>query len=305
MPPFVLAHLSDPHGTTPAAGGPRALCNKRLSGWLSWHLNRKRHHRKEVLEALLEDLSAQAPAHVVVTGDLVNLALPAEFAEAARWLRRLGTPERVSLVPGNHDAYVRVPAAAGWGLWDAYMAPDPSRAPSRGEALRARFPWVRVRAGVALVGLCSALPTAVFRATGRLGPEQLARLEETLVHTGEAGLLRTVLVHHPVLDQGVKRRKSLLDAAELRAVLARAGAELVLHGHRHRFSVGHVPGPGGPIPVVGVRSASYPGPPEDRRAQYHLYELPGSDAPDPRVRLRIRAYDASSGRFVAATSREL
>ncbi|MFX7212897.1 metallophosphoesterase, partial [Acinetobacter baumannii] len=76
-------------------------------GYLNW--KRKRHmvHRREVLGELVADMHAQQPDHIAVTGDLVNIALPLEFAEARRWLESVGTPEDVSLVPGNHDAYVR------------------------------------------------------------------------------------------------------------------------------------------------------------------------------------------------------
>ena len=52
-------------------------------------------------------MQAQSPDHIAVTGDLVNLALEAEFAPAQAWLRGVGEPHGVSAIPGNHDAYVR------------------------------------------------------------------------------------------------------------------------------------------------------------------------------------------------------
>jgi len=42
-----------------------------------------------------------------VTGDLTNLALVSEFGAARERLKRLGDARDVSIVPGNHDAYVR------------------------------------------------------------------------------------------------------------------------------------------------------------------------------------------------------
>ena len=117
------------------------------------------------------------------------------------------------------------------------------------------MPRLRVRAGVALVGVSSAVPTPPGSARGRIGERQLARLEQVLTQAGEDGLARVVLVHHPVLA-GAPRRKALADAPRLRAVLARAGAELVLHGHLHRASLGATAGPTGPIPVLGAPSAS-------------------------------------------------
>lgn len=114
---FILAHLSDPHVPTRLAPGVAALMSKRLLGYLSWRYRRSRIHRREVLDALERDLDDQRPDHVAVTGDLVNISLPAEFANAAEWLGGLGRCERVTVVPGNHDAYVSVPWTQSWALW--------------------------------------------------------------------------------------------------------------------------------------------------------------------------------------------
>ena len=78
-----------------------------MLGYLNWTRNRHKYHRREVLDALVSDLQAQSPDHIAVTGDLVNLALEAEFAPARAWLESVGPPNRVTAIPGNHDAYVR------------------------------------------------------------------------------------------------------------------------------------------------------------------------------------------------------
>ena len=59
---------------------------------------------RDVLDALVSDMQAQQPDHVAVTGDLVNLALDAEFNPARQWLEGVGDPADVTVVPGNHDA---------------------------------------------------------------------------------------------------------------------------------------------------------------------------------------------------------
>jgi 3',5'-cyclic AMP phosphodiesterase CpdA len=100
-----FAHLSDPHLTSPAGVAPRDLLGKRALGYLPWRLRRRAHHREAVLTALLRDLTERDVDHVVVTGDLTNLGFPAELAEARRWLTRVGPPARLTVVPGNHDAY--------------------------------------------------------------------------------------------------------------------------------------------------------------------------------------------------------
>src|SRR5437016_8646903 len=103
---FVLAHLSDPHLGPLPTPRLRDLAGKRAFGFINWHRNRRHRHLPYVLDILTRDLAAAAPDHIAVTGDLVNIALAAEFPPARQWLARLGTPEHVTLVPGNHDAYV-------------------------------------------------------------------------------------------------------------------------------------------------------------------------------------------------------
>lgn len=121
---FVLAHLSDPHLGPLPQPEVRELASKRLVGYINWRRSRHRVHRRDTLDAITRDLHGTQPDHVAITGDLVNIALPAEFAHARRWLETLGRPADVSVVPGNHDAYV---AAAGLHrdrLWLPYMGGD-------------------------------------------------------------------------------------------------------------------------------------------------------------------------------------
>ena len=171
-PMFRVAHLSDLHAT-PARAGLPALAGKRFFGWLSWQLRRRHAHQSGVLDALLADLHREAPDQIVVTGDLTNVAGEEEFPAARTWLERIGPPERVSIVPGNHDAYVRVAPERGVGLWRDYIASDAGDADP---APSDEFPTLRVRGALAVVGLSSAVPTPLFQARGRIGAGQLGRL---------------------------------------------------------------------------------------------------------------------------------
>lgn len=276
------------------------LASKRLLGWLSWRIKRRHQYRAHVLEALLRDLRATAPDHLAVTGDLTNVALPEEFEEARRWLARLGPPHAVTLIPGNHDAYVRVPEARSWALWSDYLASDAAGSEllaelwGREKAGSLVFPTLRLVGPLALVGLCSAVPTAPGLATGRLGRPQLGRLAELLAELGARGMPRVLLVHHPPEPGVVAPRRALRDAGALGDVLRGSGAELVLHGHLHRTRIGSLPGPSGAIPVVGVRSASHVGGRPGRVARYHLYRL---DPERRRFTLHAREYCAESDGF--------
>jgi 3',5'-cyclic AMP phosphodiesterase CpdA len=262
---FVLAHVSDLH----MAGRPRLaeLVGKRGLGFINWHRKRKYIHRPDVLAAITGDLTAQARDHVAVTGDLVNFSLAEEYQRAAAWLATLGPPREVSVVPGNHDTYVRGSEAAPAAFWADYM---------RGDDGLDRFPYLRRRGDVALIALSTALPTGPFMATGRLGSRQLARLADVLDQT--RGLFRVVLIHHPPQSPWRRHLRRLIDAPQLRAVLAAQGAELLLHGHDHRRAVIWLDGPQGTkIPAIGVPSASARAPHggEDG-AGYNIFRIDGT-----------------------------
>lgn len=261
---FRLAHVSDVHlGPLPRASLAELAC-KRITGFLSWQLRRRRVHRTDVLEATVAALAAARPDHWVVTGDLVNISLPAEFERARDWLERLAPPERATVIPGNHDAYVAGAAEVHWPLWQPWMA---------GAGGPDAFPFFRRVGPLLLVGLSSAVPRPWGDAAGLLGRDQLARLEGRLAEAHRAGLCRVVLVHHPPVGGWSPARKALLDAGELRTLLAREGAELVLSGHDHRLEVGALSGPDGPVPVIAAPSASLADVEPARRGGGLLYTI--------------------------------
>jgi 3',5'-cyclic AMP phosphodiesterase CpdA len=262
---FVLAHLSDPHLAPIPKPRLAELIGKRATGFLNWQRKRRSMHRTEVLECVVADLEAQAPDHIAVTGDLVNIALAGEFAPARAWLERLGSPADVTLVPGNHDAYVRRTAQHSALHWGDYMRGDDG----------ASFPFVRRRRPLTLIGLSTAVPTAPLLATGRLGPDQLKKLAGLLEQYGNGDSFRVVLIHHPPSSKRSRHLKRLVDGAALRDALARHGAELVIHGHDHVSSLTYLEGPRRPIPVVGVPSASEAPPGEHDPAGYNLYRIDG------------------------------
>jgi len=306
---FSLAHLSDLHATPVVVDNPLQLLNKRFFGWLSWQLRRHRYHRRSVVDALLEDLRQMAIDHLVVTGDLTNLSLASEFGAARERLKQLGDPRDVSLVPGNHDAYVRIAQSASWKLWWDYLESDePVGAAPLGSDPRDPFPTLRIRGPLAMVGLCSALPTRLFDASGTVGDAQLDRLEQLLRRLAETDFCRVISIHHPITSGATHSRRWLRDAGSLREVIRRTGADLVVHGHNHRTLVEAIEGPEGAIPVVGVRSASDLGQREERRAQYHVYAIErNSTGAGSRFKivLRIRGYDPAARRFAAESEQLL
>ena len=279
---FTLAHLSDPHLPPLPAARLRDLAGKRALGYFNWTRNRHKYHRREVLDALVADMQAQRPDHIAVTGDLVNLALEAEFTLARAWLESVGTPQRVTVVPGNHDAYVRATRHRFTGAFAQYLRGDIA-------ADGATFPFVRRRGPLALIGVSSAVPTPPLMATGRLGRAQLDALDRHLAQMSADDAFRVLLVHHPLHSDS--RMKRLTDSKALRAVLKRRGVELVLHGHDHIHSTMWLEGADRQIPAVGVPSASALAHRHYPAAAYNLFSI-ARDGNQGRCVQTVRAIDA-------------
>jgi 3',5'-cyclic AMP phosphodiesterase CpdA len=271
---FTLVHLSDVHLGPILGFHPRHWNIKRGLGFLNWQRGRRFVHRREVADVIAADALAQRPDHIAVTGDLANLGLPGEYAGALGWLQALGPPDRVSVVPGNHDIYSgRLGGASCLETWAPYM-----RASDAGATSPATFPYLRRLGRIALVGFNSSMPTPPFVAAGRLGETQIARASEMLAELGAAGLVRVVLIHHPPLPGQAPPRRALADAAAFADALARAGAELVLHGHNHRDMLAWVDHAGRQVPVLGVASASAArAHKQEPPARYHLIRIRPTD----------------------------
>jgi 3',5'-cyclic AMP phosphodiesterase CpdA len=252
---FTLAHLSDIHLSPMPPARRVELMSKRILGYVNWHRGRKLVHRREILDLLTRDIVERKPDHIAVTGDLVNLGLPEEFVRASEWLHHLGPPSRVTAIPGNHDAYVRLHPERGTGHWQPYMQSN-----NAGELLvptpPTLFPFVRRFGDVAVVALSSAVPTMPFVAAGKIGTLQRGLLAEALARLGREGLFRVVLIHHPPLPGQASWRRGLRDAGRTTRVIKQNGAELVLHGHDHRQTVHEIDTVSGPAAIVGVPSAS-------------------------------------------------
>jgi 3',5'-cyclic AMP phosphodiesterase CpdA len=266
---FRLAHLSDVHlGPVPNLR-LRDFASKRIVGYANWRRNRSGAMTSETLDRLVDDLRVQRPDHIVVTGDLTNIATREEFENARRWLEALGPPERVTAIPGNHDAYVPRAHHRFRKLWAPWMVSDDAE--HIGSAL---FPFMRRKGNVALIGVSSAVASAPFMATGRVGERQTQRVAELLREARAEGLFRIILIHHPpkLIDPRSAWRK-LTDGKRFRTAIERFGAELILHGHEHARMLTAIKGATGVVPVIGVPAGSAPALGGPRAGGYALHEI--------------------------------
>ena len=260
MSAFRIAHISDLHLTPPA----RRAMGSEPKRWLSrfaWRRKRNRHD-SGALAAIIADLKAQGPDHIVITGDLTNFSTAEELAAAARWLEGLAPADQVTVSPGNHDALVGRGGSDRFAPWRPWL----------GDGDGDDFPRVRRLGPAALVNLCSAAPTGLHSAEGVLDAAQLGRLPALLRRMREEGRFRVVLIHHPPAPGVVSRRKALRQAPELLAILRSEGAELVLHGHAHEAAMATAEGPEGPIPMLGVPPASGSGW-RGEFARWHAFDI--------------------------------
>lgn len=275
-----VAHFSDLHHFSLAGINPLELLGKRLAGGLNLVLNRARKHDGQLLERLLERLAEVRPDHVVMTGDFTNLALEGEFAAARAYADRvadlLGGIDRVSVIPGNHDAYTE--DAVRERRFERAFAPYLEAVDEPG------WPYLKKVGELALIGCTTAVPTPFLCASGRLGAEQLARLEVMLARPDLRDRFRVVLIHHPPVRVKGHELRQLEDRRAFGGMIARVGADLILHGHDHMEVREQLDGPGGTaVPVLGVSSASYKSTHAGRRGRFNVYEI------DQRQLLAVRS----------------
>ncbi len=260
-----LVHCSDIHLLSLRGSNPLQFLNKRITGAANLAFKRGKQHDGALFERIMARGRELGADRLVVTGDLTNLALASEFEHVREQLERAGMP--VTVIPGNHDAYTR--GSHRKGLFEKYLA-----AFMEGERAAASYPFVQRLDGVALVGVSTAVPTLPMHATGLVGPEQLARLEALLKTLADEGLVRVVLIHHPVVAGVSKKRHDLLDLDAFGEVIGRAGAELVLHGHEHRDYELALPGPEGlEVPVHGISSGTAVWNHDGRRGAFAVYDV--------------------------------
>jgi 3',5'-cyclic-AMP phosphodiesterase len=163
------------------------------------------------------------PDVVVITGDLTECGLEAEYANLSDLIRRYLTMP-VYVIPGNHDqrghlrqGLAHLPGVTADPEYVQYAVED--------------YP-------VRLVMLDTLVPGANH---GELAPSQLAFLDRTLAAAPDKPTI--VALHHPPFACGIAHmdRIRLRSAAEFAAIIARhRQVERIICGHHHRPIVARV-----------------------------------------------------------------
>jgi 3',5'-cyclic AMP phosphodiesterase CpdA len=279
-----IAHCSDLHLLSHDGARLLQFANKRWIGAMNLLSSRSRHHHTDAFEDMIVDLNTLGVDHILCTGDVTNLAFAQEFAYAKQRFETftLG-PRDITVIPGNHDAYVAEGVGHFLSAFADYCSTDDGWAWPAQESGDGSLHWpiVRVRGEVAIIGLSTSRATPWFTAYGRVGEIQLARLRQALADPRLAGKVRIVAIHHPPAGKrATSKVRGLRDHDAFAAVLAAAGADLVLHGHEHRDLRESLLGSGDRvIPVLGVPSGTY-------------------EAGRPHLTARARIIEVKNGRII-------
>jgi 3',5'-cyclic AMP phosphodiesterase CpdA len=273
-----IAHLSDLHLLSLDGAVPFRLFNKRFTGYMNLRFHRSSVHKPFAVAAAARAIRALDVDHVVITGDVSNLALEQEFELVRDFLRRdlALAPEQVSIVPGNHDTYTagsfRTQRFAGY--FAPYLRSDLPGLAAAGNA--GAFPFVHLRGPVAFIGLSTAWPRLPLVASGKLGKAQLEQLAAALAHPEVKRRTPVLLQHHPLHNPPERVKATLNGLEDARAearVLADVHRGLLLHGHLHRRIHRTLETRTGHVDAVGATSASLLDERHDRRAGFNVYDI--------------------------------
>jgi len=288
-----LAHISDLHLLDLHGVSFKRFLNRRAIGGLNLLLRRAKEHRPEILESLIEDLLEEEIDHLVVSGDLSNLALESEFERVFHLLKLVGGRDRVSVVPGNHDYYTW--HAADTRKFEKYFYPFMFRREFSDLDVDV-YPYTKEVGDVLLVGVNSATRTLPPFSYGTLGDRQLELVEQVLAGREAATRLTCVVLHHALhkrdrlteLTSGLLNREKLLDMVDRHRV------DLVLYGHDHRGVIWKRQQGGHTTTMVCCGSSTRLVDDPDLVARYRIVTI------DQRRVRRVdtRVYDASIRRFV-------
>jgi len=275
-----FVQLSDLHLSSIGIPNPLCLLNKRILGYLSWLRKRRHTHQRWVLDLAIDKLKELSIDHCTITGDLTHIGLKNEFEQVQSWLAKLGSPENVTLIPGNHDLYVNERWSKSFKLWEKYLYGDSSPNSSFEYTdnaltqLNQFYPIVRIRKHVAFIGLNSAFNAPWFRATGYIHDQEIERLKNILSSPELNDFCKVLLIHHPITLTHTPPRKRLINHEALKSLLYDYPVNLVLHGHGHHSCSEYIATKDtANIPVIGMSSSSSISQKPNYEAEFILFEI--------------------------------
>ena len=169
----------------------------------------EQHFEASLLERAISEINDVRPDIVVCSGDLTTFGFKHEYLLARRYLDRIEC-DSIVVVPGNHDS-----RNVGYVHFEELFGP-------RNSVLR--------KDGVTIVAVDSTEPDLDH---GQIGRGRYPWIEQEFA--AEPADLRIFVLHHHLLPvPGTGRERNVVyDAGDAIECLQRAGAHLVLSGHKH------------------------------------------------------------------------
>ncbi|HIA01406.1 MAG TPA: metallophosphoesterase [Myxococcales bacterium] len=285
-----IAQLSDLHIFDSEGVMARDFVSKRAIGGVNLLIGRHKNHPLELAERLIADVTSQSLDHVVVTGDVTNLSLPGEFQRAAGLLRLIGGYDALTVIPGNHDIYTR--GAEKQRRFESYFGHTLFGSDMDSEDRD--FPAIKDLGEVLVIGLCSAFASSLLTSWGRVGDEQLSRLESQLSSGKYDNHFKVALVHHNIHQRGFLAEKTALlkDRDEVVQRLLKLKVKLLLHGHTHKAHRFEVSRDDHTMQIMGSGSSTWNSREPEHCARYNIYTIT-----DSLESVRTRIYDHERRRF--------
>jgi 3',5'-cyclic AMP phosphodiesterase CpdA len=224
-----IAHISDAHVLDPRPSRTRSGWSMRVR-FLSFGRPLDAVGRRHKLKRSLDTAKRVGADHVVLSGDLTEIGAPGEYETLAEILHDSGiAPERMTLVPGNHDLYS---AADGW----RWALEGPLAAFARTSAREAGK--VVDVAGASLLPVDATFHQPVTRSAGWLHDDALNAIERRAVDPRLAQRPLVVIQHHPPFVRTTSALHwidGLIGARRMMAMLETFRHLWVLHGHLHHI----------------------------------------------------------------------
>ena len=226
---FRIGHLSDLHLLEDAHHERGALGRFRLK-FLSFGRPLDAAERRGRFRKALAAAAAARLDHLVITGDLTEDGTRPQFEVAAALLHESGIPpERVTLLPGNHDAYHE---QNGWErALEGPLAPW-ARTSLTGRALD-------LNDDVLLLPLSTRIKQHYVRSAGAVHASELEAAFRLAGDDASRGRTLVIAQHHPAtrhLLPVVTWWDGLLNHRRTTSLVQRHAHVHVMHGHTHKRS---------------------------------------------------------------------